>query len=107
MPGTENGPIPPCLFGTPVSDYLNRADIRELLYIPEYLQTWELCTSNINYTRGAIGSQWAYEALEGKYRVLKYTGDLDGAVPTMGSLDWIGKMGWTIKDSWRQYNIDN
>jgi len=105
----SNGPIPPCLFGTPVSDYLNRADIRELLYIPEYLQTWELCTGNINYSRGPIASQWVYENLVGHsdYRILKFSGDLDGAVPTAGSKDWINNLGWTITAPWRPYYLDS
>jgi hypothetical protein len=55
-----NGSIPPCIYGTPVADYFNRADIRALLHVPDYVQAWELCTGNINYTTGAEASLWIY-----------------------------------------------
>jgi len=31
------------------------------------------------------GSQWIYEKLAGKVRALKFSGDIDGAVPTYGT----------------------
>ena len=68
-------------------DYLNRADVRDALHVPSTIQAWELCTDSINaeYVRNPNGSQWIYEALAGKYRILHYSGDLDGAVPTLGT----------------------
>jgi hypothetical protein len=38
--------------------------------------------------------------LKGKYRMLKYSGDTDGAVPTFGTQQWIRKLGWTITKEW-------
>ena len=35
------------------------------------------------------GSQWIYEKLKGKVRALKFSGDIDGAVPTDGTVNWI------------------
>lgn len=49
---------------------------------------------NIEYTRDPNGSQWIYEALQGKYRMLHYSGDTDGAVPTLGTQNWIATLGW-------------
>jgi len=106
--GAENSPsIPPCIYGTPVADYLNREDIRELLHIPDYVQAWELCTDHINYETSDKGSQWAYEALRGKYRVLKFSGDTDGSVPTVGTRAWINSTGWKITEAYRPYKLDN
>jgi len=66
-------------------DYLNRADVREAFHVAPEVGIWELCTNNIHYKSGSEGSQWVYEALFGKYRMLHYSGDTDGAVPTLGT----------------------
>lgn len=105
--GESNGAIPPCIYGTPVAEYFNRADIRDLLHIPTYVQAWELCTSNINYTTSPNASLWAYEALRGKYRVLKYSGDVDGSVPTLGTRAWINSTDWKVSEAYRAYKMEN
>jgi serine carboxypeptidase-like clade 1 len=73
--------------------------------IPETIQDWQLCDMRINieYTRDPNGSQWIYEALQGKYRMLHYSGDTDGAVPTLGTQNWIATLGWNVTESWRPY----
>lgn len=100
--------LPPCTFGNPLLDYFHRDDVRAALNIPESVQPWELCTEKISieYTRGN-GSQWVYEALQGKYRMLHYSGDTDGAVPTLGTQGWIATLNWPVTESWRAYTIDN
>ena len=52
------------------------------------------------------GSKWAYISLKGKYRMLHYSGDVDGAVPTYGTLAWIETLGWEVKEGWRAYMVD-
>lgn len=46
-----------------------------------------------NYDILRIGSQWIYESLNGKIRMLHFTGDIDGAVPSTGTYEWIETMG--------------
>jgi serine carboxypeptidase-like clade 1 len=53
------------------------------------------------------GSQWIYEELKGKYRMLFYSGDIDGAVPTIGSQKWISTLGWETTEDWRPYIVNN
>ena len=48
-----------------------------------------MCSETIVYNIAQGGSQWAYEMLGGKIRMLHYSGDVDGAVPTDGTLGWI------------------
>jgi hypothetical protein len=60
--------------------------------IPDSIQSWRDCSIKINYTDLAEGSYWIYENLRGKYRILKYSGDTDGAVPTYGTKVWIAKL---------------
>ena len=98
--------LPPCTFGYPIMDYLNRADVREAFHVAPEVGTWELCTNNIHYKIGSEGSQWVYEALFGKYRMLHYSGDTDGAVPTLGTQNWIASTSWESTDAWRPYYLD-
>jgi carboxypeptidase C (cathepsin A) len=90
-------------------DYLNRADVRQALHIPTNIQVWELCSDTINmeYNRNPKGSQWIYEALAGKYRMLHYSGDVDGAVPTLGTENWINSLNWEVTDNWHPYMYEN
>ena len=99
----ESNGLPPCTFGTPLMDYFDRADVREALHISPLIGAWELCTNNIKYTTLDAGSQWVYEQLHGKYRMLHYSGDVDGAVPTIGTQGWISTLPFTTVDSWRAY----
>jgi hypothetical protein len=34
---------------------------------------------------------------------LFFSGDVDGAVPTLGSLRWINELGWKVKTEWTPY----
>ena len=98
--------LPPCTFGQPLIDYLNSQSVKDSLHIPAEIQAWDMCKDNINYTMFEKGSQFIWEALRGKYRLLKYSGDQDGSVPTLGSLGWINALGWETKKPWRQYKVD-
>ena len=67
-----------------------------------------MCNSvTFKYKSLHIGSQWIYESLKGEYRMLHFSGDIDGAVPTTGTLGWIKSMNPTIKEEWRPYTIHN
>lgn len=98
--------LPPCTFGNPIMDYLNRDDVRAALHIPADRKAWELCTSDIHYKIGTQGSQWIYEALAGKYRMLHFSGDVDGAVPTAGTQAWIDSLEWDVTEEWRSYTVN-
>jgi serine carboxypeptidase-like clade 1 len=37
--------------------------------------------------------------------MLKFSGDTDGAVPTLGSQKWIAELNWTINEEWRPYYV--
>jgi carboxypeptidase C (cathepsin A) len=47
-----------------------------------------------------------YVALKDKYRVLKYSGDTDGAIPTYGTKQWINELNWPIKTQWHPFKQD-
>lgn len=97
--------VPPCTFADGMLEYLNSADVREQLHIPTFVQPWTLC-SDIDYDSLQIGSQWIWESLKGKYRMLKFSGDTDGAVPTKGTLRWIDTLNRPVTEDWRPYFVD-
>ena len=66
-----------------------------------------------NYTIETRGSQWVYEKLNdpaqttAKYKILKFTGDIDGSVPTWGTLGWIDAMNWPLTMDLSQYVLED
>jgi serine carboxypeptidase-like clade 2 len=68
-----------------------------------------MCGGNIlgwDYTRSKTGSYPLYPNLISKgYRIWIYSGDTDGAVPTLGTLYWINRikaqMGLDTLTNWR------
>jgi len=80
----------------PVPKYLDREDVRRVFNI-EKKEKFEACV-RFNYKRLAKATLWAYPTIkEAGYRILKYSGDTDGAVPTLGTEAWIEKLGWPVK----------
>lgn len=101
------GIVPPCVDGAPVVDYLNKPEVLSALHIPEGLPAWDMCLDGIDYTSLQVGSQWIWESLKGQYRMLKYSGDTDGAVPLIGTRNWINSLGRTVLDEWRPFYIQD
>lgn len=83
--------VPPCVYGQPVIDYFNKPEVRKSLNILDSAASWDLCRSatdkpvGFDYTPNKAGSIDVYTQLKGKYRILKFSGDTDGAVPTQGT----------------------
>lgn len=46
-----------------------------------------------------------YEDLRNKYEILFYSGDTDGAVPPLGTIQWMHELNWTIKTKWSPYYV--
>ena len=47
-----------------------------------------------------------YESLKGKYKVLVYSGDTDGAVPLIGTRNWIRNLNLNIVEPYRSWYYD-
>eukprot|EP00344_Euplotes_crassus_P004940 CAMPEP_0196995206 /NCGR_PEP_ID=MMETSP1380-20130617/1373_1 /TAXON_ID=5936 /ORGANISM="Euplotes crassus, Strain CT5" /LENGTH=468 /DNA_ID=CAMNT_0042410819 /DNA_START=13 /DNA_END=1419 /DNA_ORIENTATION=- len=93
---TALGHVPPCVYASGTTDYLNRKDVREALHITTD-QPWEICVGGerIFYTTGAKQSHWIYPILKDQnIRVLQFSGNADGVVPTQFTRDWIHSYGW-------------
>jgi serine carboxypeptidase-like clade 1 len=90
--------------------------VKKALNIPDSIprangtkNDWDLCRNDEDddfyYESSKQASQWIYEALKGKYRILKYSGDTDAAVPTTGTLWWIDELKLEILEDWRPYFV--
>lgn len=103
------GELPPCTFGIPLMDFMNDATVREQLHIPTYVQSWTMCKDDFNYTmfENATQSIWDTKELYDNYRMMKYSGDKDGCVPTIGTLGWINALGRTITADWRTWYLED
>jgi carboxypeptidase C (cathepsin A) len=100
--------VPPCVYAEPILEYFNNQTIKDALHIsPKAAAKWDLCADAFNYTGAQNATQWIYPILKGRYRMLKYSGDADGAVPTFGTQGWINELNWEVKEQWRPYYITN
>jgi len=87
-----------------LTDYVNRADVRKAFHIPDFAPAWEQCSSKIDYHLQNEASMWIYQVLKGSgIRMMFYSGDTDGAVPTYGSKRWIESLAWETKEDWRPW----
>lgn len=44
--------------------------------------------------------------LKNEVRIMKYSGDTDGAVPTYGTRQWIKGLNWAVEEEWRPWFTD-
>lgn len=102
--------VPPCVLGGPVIEFMNKQYVREALHIPPRAPDhWDLCRSlpEFNYTEGSFGTEFVYRTFAGKpdYRILKFSGDTDGSVPTLGTFQWISGLNQKIVKPWQQFHL--
>jgi len=92
-----------------MTDYLNRADVRGALNIPQSVQAWEGCTTNENFTYpfSVEASLWIYTILHRyNYTLMHYSGDTDGVVPTIGTRRWVNSLEWKVVKDWQPWTTD-
>ena len=92
--------------GTYVSDYMNQEEVRQAFNIPSSTPTWTTCSTELRYHVQSEASFWIYPVLRNKYKIMFFSGDTDGAVPTYGSKQWIKELNWPIKAEWTPWFTD-
>jgi len=110
---------PPCINNAAATQYLNLPQTRAAVHAmsADLIGPWEICSDKVQYKKLYPSVVGAYEVLAQHYRILVYSGDSDGAVPYVGTLEWIrafeqGKtplkdwVSWTQVGGVAQYNPD-
>lgn len=90
---------------------MNDNKTRSDLNIPESVHAWEECSSvasvaDKTYMLQKEASYWIYPILAANgFRILHYSGDTDGAVPTIGTKRWIKMLNSPVKNGgeWRAW----
>ncbi len=98
------------LLGDYLSDYANRPDVRQALNIPTWVPAWSECSDRVGnqWAYQYEGSFWIYKILQQyDYKILFYSGDTDGAVPTFGTRTWIEKLNLNVKKPWAPWFTDD
>lgn len=85
----------PCLNSRAATEILNDDSYRSIIHaLPTAdIGEWSICSSKLIYQKiyDAMprGELPIYETLTQNYRVLVYSGDVDGSVPYVGTIGWI------------------
>jgi len=100
MMGKQEQPI----LGDYVSDYMNLNTTRSALHIPESAPAWNMCSDTLEYSLQNEASLWIYNVLQKSgIKMMFYSGDTDGAIPTYGSKQWIAKLDREVTEAWRPW----
>ena len=97
--------------GTRFGDYMNKKEVRAAMHIPDKVQAYSGCTADPDweYHLQIEGSSWIYQYLKlaaPELRILHYSGDTDGAVPTYGTERWIADFKWEETKPWTPWLRD-
>jgi len=87
---------PPCVDSEGLDLLLRNDANRAALNIPSFVLKYSMCSPYpyFVYDRSTTGSLYVYEALVplNQYRIVKYSGDSDPAVPFSGTIKWVNKL---------------
>ncbi|KAG0713838.1 Lysosomal protective protein [Chionoecetes opilio] len=89
---------PPCTGGTDITTYLNTPEVRQALHIPSQVQTFELCSSKVNYTKEYTTMKPQYEYLTSRVRGLVYNGDIDMVCNFLGDQWFVESLDLQVKE---------
>ena len=89
--------------------YLNQDDVKEALHISSDAQPWSSCTNDprFDYRQQEEASEWIYRVLKMQptIRMMHYSGDTDGVVPTYGTKQWIEGLNWDVKEPFTPWKL--
>ena len=90
-----------------IAAYLNRADVRAALHVAPFIGEWSMCTNKLSYSSADVITSMlpVYRRLiASPLRIMLYSGDVDGIVPTSGSRLWIESLNLPVAVPWRAWN---
>lgn len=101
------GEVPPCIGWTGIYSYLRSSVVRQALNIKPEANQWDFC-ANLDYNSDfEHGSYYTYPNLiNAGLNILIYSGDVDGAVPTIGTRMWIRNLNLGILEPYRSWMVN-
>lgn len=82
-----------------LSDWLNMPETRAALNIGADAPAWNMCSDEVyeGYHLTKEASFWIYPVLKGAgIRMMFYSGETDGAIPTIAAKKWIENLNYDI-----------
>jgi len=106
-----DGSVPPCVDAEALTKYLNLDEVRQAIHAGSYdlCGPWMICSDKLHYTKLYNTVVPAYYTLTANYSCLFYSGDVDGAVPYQGSMQWINQFEENLppQEGWAAWSVDN
>ncbi|CAJ0581455.1 unnamed protein product, partial [Mesorhabditis spiculigera] len=100
---------PPCVDESTLTTYMQRADVRKALGIPDSVPKWEICSDAVSqgYHRqyGTMKPQ-VTNAVNAGLKVMLYYGDIDMACNFLGGQRFAANLGIAQKESKRTYQVN-
>ena len=84
---------------------MNSDEVKKALNVDPRVGKWIGC-GGITYLSLKEASYWIYPILRKKYKILIFSGDTDGIIPTYGTRLWIKDLGWNIMVKEKPWFID-
>lgn len=95
-----------------LAGWLNQEDTKEAIHVNSSTHniTWVDCNGKINQQWQFLpeASQWIYTVLKtsGYVRMMHYSGDTDGVLPTYGTKRWIESLNWPKIGNYSMWRTD-
>ena len=100
---------PPLCEGASDTSYLNSADVRKAIHIPEAAPTWINCNVDIDYEmQHETTLQQVFKQLISQYKIPKfivYNGDLDMLCSVTGVQRFVDQLGYKVTDKYKPWRV--
>eukprot|EP00054_Salpingoeca_dolichothecata_P015795 m.91549 g.91549 ORF g.91549 m.91549 type:complete len:465 (-) comp21661_c0_seq1:64-1458(-) len=82
-----------------MEQWLDRSDVQEAIHVSKQ--------GHMQYRETAPDLRPLYKELANKYRILIYSGSVDGCVPFVGSEEWTRSLGFKISKDWHPWHTES
>jgi len=101
------GMVPECSDAVQVTNYLNTISVQDAIHVNTDLRyQWTICSDIVQYSKNTFSVIDIYQSLiKANKKILVYSGDVDGAVPYVGTEAWINSMHLEVNSLWQEWFI--
>jgi len=98
---------PPCVDSTNLKTYLNQPEVRKALHIPSSVQSWDICSLDVEIGYKRLYNTMRPQVLQlinsGKLRGLIYNGDVDMACNFLGDEWFSSALGLKVIENYEEW----